>query len=389
MNRYLNGARLFVGLFLLAAILFVFPAESCAAPADADATLQLRGRVLAVENLEPDEELAGFVTTEQLATVEIIAGKYKGEVYTLLNYLTDHPYFDIVLEPGDKVLLRGETDAEGKLRTVELEDRIRDTYLYRLAGLFILLLVLVGRRKGFITVVTLGITVACVFGILLPLLLRGYAPIPLAVLVSAVVTFITLVALNGLQRKTFAALIGTVGGVLVAGLLAYFAGSAAHLTGFSSEEAQMLQFMELGNIDVRGLLFAGIIIGALGAVMDVAMSIAAASYEIYLNAPAITMRQLIQSALNVGTDMMGTMANTLILAYAGASLPLMLLFLGADTPLFSIINRDLIATEVIRALAGSIGIITAVPLTAVTSGLLRPAGAKTPQEILQEVQKEG
>ncbi|HHX74381.1 MAG TPA: YibE/F family protein [Firmicutes bacterium] len=389
MNKRANRARLCVGLFLLPVILILCAAGAGAAPDGTDEAIQLRGRVLSVENLEPGEELAGFVTTEQLARVEITAGKYKGEIYTLLNYLTDHPYFDIVLEPGDRVLLRGEVDAAGRLRAVELEDRIRDNYLYLLGGLFILLLVLIGRRKGLITVVTLGITVACVFGILLPLLLRGYAPIPLAVLVSAVVTFITLVALNGLQRKTFAALIGTVGGVLVAGLLAYFAGTAANLTGFSSEEAQMLQFMELGTIDVRGLLFAGIIIGALGAVMDVAMSIAAASHEISLNAPGISVRQLIRSALNVGTDVMGTMANTLILAYVGASLPLMLLFLGMDTPLLSIVNRDLVATEVIRAMAGSIGIIAAVPLTAITSGLLRSAAAETAQALNQEIKKEG
>ena len=389
MGKHLSKVRLLVGFFLLAAILFALPAAGGAAPEETDAAIRLRGRVLSVDNLEPADEFAGFVTMEQVAKVEITAGKYKGEVFTLLNYLTDHPYFDIVLTPGDRVLLRGEVDAEGKLRTVELEDRIRDTYLYWLAGLFLVLLVLIGRRKGLITFVTLGITVACVFWLLLPLLLRGWSPIPLAVLVSAVVTFITLVALNGLQRKTFAALIGTVGGVLVAGLLAYFAGTAAHLTGFSSEEAQMLQFIELGHIDVRGLLFAGIIIGALGAVMDVAMSISSAAHEIYLNSPGISMRRLIQSALNIGTDMMGTMANTLILAYAGASLPLMLLFLGTDTPLFSIINRDLIATEVIRALAGSIGMIAAVPLTAVTSGFLRLAGAKKSPKVQQEIQKEG
>ena len=177
-----------------------------------------------------------------------------------------HPYFDIKLEEGSEVLLWGEVDDSGRLRTVYLQDRLRDQYIYLLAGLFILLILLIGGRKGVITIVTLGITVLAVFRLLLPML-AGYAPIPATVLVASAVTLITIVFIGGLHRKTFAAAIGTIGGVLVAGLLALVIGNAAGLTGFSSEDAQLLMFMEGGAIDVRGLLFAGIIVGALGAVM--------------------------------------------------------------------------------------------------------------------------
>ncbi|NLP37304.1 MAG: YibE/F family protein [Firmicutes bacterium] len=377
-------------LSLLSIILFfaAVPADAAGTPSFSDDTeaIILRGRVLTVDNFEPEDE-AGFFILEQLAEVEITSGAYKGERHKLLNQLTGHPYFDLKLEEGMKLLLWGEIDANGTLRNIYVQDYARDHYLYLLAAIFVLLIIVIGRKKGLITVVTLGITVAVVFFVLLPLLLKGYSPIPTTVVAAALITVITLGALGGRHSKTLSAAAGTVGGVLVAGLLAYFVGNAVNLTGFSSEEAQMLAFIEGSPIDVRGLLFAGIIIGALGAVMDVAMSIAAASHEVYQVNPAISIRDQIKSAMNVGRDVMGTMANTLILAYVGPTLPLLLLFMAYEMPFVQIINRDLVATEAVRAFAGSIGLIAAVPLTAILSGVLRNLGqAKTGTKTTTESQ---
>lgn len=361
----------FASLFLLVFMLLSSPASAVSVPefSEDSSTVLLRGRVLSVEELEPEGEQKNFVQLEQLAEVEITRGPYKGQRHTILNSLTGHPLFDLRLTAGKRVLLWGEVSQDGTLRQVYLQDYARDHYLYLVIGLFVLALVVVGRRKGVITVLTLIVTLFAVWQVLLPLLLRGYSPIPVTVLVAAVITIITLLAIGGLQRKTFAAAIGTVGGVLVAGTLAYLVGGAANLTGFSSEDAQMLLYLET-SIDVRGLLFAGIIIGALGAVMDVAMSISASSHEVYCVNPAICMRDQIKSAMNVGRDVMGTMANTLILAYVGTAMPLLLLFMGHRTPYTTVFNSDLVATEVVRALTGSIGIVSAIPLTAVASGLL-------------------
>ncbi len=347
-------------------------------------TIMLRGRIVSVEDYEPDQVVSGFIQLEQLATVEITRGQYKGQTFQMQNILTGHPLFDLYLTEGRNVLLWGAVDDTGTLREVYLQDFIRDNYLYMIVALFVLLLLVVGRRKGLITVVTLTITILAIFRILLPLLLAGYSPIGATIVVATAVSLITILALNGLHRKTFAAVIGTVGGVLVAGLLAYLAGNAARLTGFSSEEAQMLVMMEGGPIDVRGLLFAGIIIGSLGAVMDVTVTIASAVYEVYCADRTKCLKELVSSAMNVGRDIMGTMSNTLILAYVGTSMPLLLLFLGYEMPWATIINSDLVATEVVRALAGSIGLITAIPLTAITSGLLLVRSRKAalpPQDV--------
>jgi uncharacterized membrane protein len=333
-------------------------------------TIALRGIVISVEDIKPDESVRDFVQMEQLATIEITRGPYKGERHTLLNSLMGHPVFDLYLTEGRRVILWGEVDEAGTLLQIYLQDFARDSYLYLLIGLFIIVLLLVGRLKGLYTVITLSVTVFAVFRILLPMLLAGYSPIPATIVVAAFITLITLVFISGLHRKTAAAAIGTVGGVLVAGLLALMIGGAANLTGFSSEEAQMLLYMEGGPIDVRGLLFAGIIIGALGAVMDVSMSISTAMTEVYCVNPSLCFKDLFKSAMNVGRDIMGTMANTLILAYVGTTMPLLLLFMGYQMPWVTIVNSDLVATEVVRALTGSIGLVASIPLTALAAGLL-------------------
>jgi uncharacterized membrane protein len=364
-------------LFLLIMLLLTGISQAVEPSFSDDAsTIILRGRVLSVEDIEPDESVQSFIELEQLASIEIIRGQYKGEVFTLVNSLMGHPLFDLYLTEGRQVVLWGEVDDDGVLRDIYLQDFARDKYLYLIVGLFILTLLAVGRRKGLTTVVTLTITILAIFRILLPLILAGYSPIGATIVVATAVSLITILALNGLHRKTFAAVIGTVGGVMVAGLLALFIGNAANLTGFSSEEAQMLMFMEGGPIDVRGLLFAGIIIGSLGAVMDVTVTISSSVYEVYCADRTKCLRELISSAMNVGRDIMGTMANTLILAYVGTAAPLLLLFMGYSMPWPLIINSDLVATEVVRALAGSIGLIAAIPLTAVTSGLLLARGER-------------
>jgi uncharacterized membrane protein len=350
-------------------------------------TVPLRGRVLQVENLEPEESVRNFVKQEQLATVEITRGRYRGQQLQLLNSLMGHPLFDLYLTQGREVILWGEVDEAGKLRQIYLQDFARDTYLYLLAGLFVLALLLVGKRKGLVTVFTLAVTVLAIFFVLLPLLKAGHSPIGVTILVASGVTLVTMAFVGGLHWKTVAAVTGTVGGVLVAGLLSLLVGGAVRLTGFSSEEAQMLLYMEGGPLDVRGLLFAGIIIGSLGAVMDVAMSIAAAVHEVRCANPRLCFRELFRSAMNVGRDVMGTMANTLILAYVGSTLPLLLLFMGYEMPWISIINSDLVATEVVRALAGSIGLVATIPLTALMAGLLvfRISGKERPGRSMERV----
>lgn len=332
-----------------------------------------RGKVLEIIS-EEDKEI-DFSEDQrmnfQLIRVLITSGKHKGEEITVENIIDDRFAYNINVSEGDHVLLHLEQNAQGDIEQGYISEIARDRFLVYLSLIFVLLLILVGGMKGLKSIITLIITGIAVLKILLPLILAGYSPVLVSVLVSIGVIAITLIIIGGIKRKTLSAIIGTSSGVIVAGILTLIIGSMAKLTGLGTEEAQMLMFIPQGiDFDFRGILFSGIILGALGAVMDVSMSIASSMHEIHMLNPNISKKDLIKAGMNVGKDIMGTMSNTLILAYTGGSLQLMLLFLAYDIPLIEIINRDMIASEVVRALAGSIGLICTIPLTALVASTI-------------------
>lgn len=360
-------------LFVLAVVFISGSAAADDAPYDDDwgpvyETDIVRGRVLDVTEFKAIED-DWFFTGRQTVTVEITSGRFKGHVDEIENLFTGIPYRDLEVRPNDQILLLLELD-EGRLHGVELYDVARDRYLYIALAVFLFVVILVARVKGVKALVTLALMGFVIMRWLLPLILQGYNPLLLTVLFASLITLVTLAIVGGINTKTAAAIAGTIGGVIAAGLFAWISGNAARLTGFS-EEAQMLFFADLPiDLDIRGLLFAGIIIGALGAVMDVAMSISSSVAEIRSANPLLTFKGLFQAGFNVGKDVLGTMVNTLILAYTGGALPLLLLFMASNMNYMRIINMDLVATEIIRAIAGSFGMLITVPLTAVVASLL-------------------
>ena len=320
-----------------------------------------RGRVLDVETLETDR---GY---RQQAEVVVTDGPYQGEKTEIENeFEEDNRFLDIILEEDMDIVLvsfveRGE-------RQFHLQDIGRDGVILRAAILLGAAMIIIGGIKGFKTIITLFITGYVIVQIMLPLLLQGYSPIPVATLNAIIIICLILLVIGGLNSKTAAAIGGTGVGVGVAGILAYYAGSAAVLTGLGTQEAQMLAF-GAETIDIRGLLFAGIIIGSLGAVTDVGMSVASSAYQLKQASPEISSSELIRHALAVGRDIMGTMANTLILAYVGGAVPLLLLLMAQEMSWLRIINMDFLATEIISGIAGTLGLVIAIPVTAIISGL--------------------
>ncbi|EXJ23175.1 Integral membrane protein [Alkalibacterium sp. AK22] len=329
-----------------------------------------RARVIEVIDGGTQEAEESFFDDVQTVRIEMLSGDQSGEELEAIHTLIGNQGSDFIVEPGDRVLVSAiDIGGETEVHIIEYE---RDMYIYTVLGLFIVLLILLGGKKGIKTIFTLAFTLLLLIGVLIPGLLAGYSPVLLTVLISIAVTVVTILTVGGVNVKSASAIIGVLGGVLISGLIAYFVGNQINLTGLSSQEAMMLMFIpQEVDFNFGGLLFAGIIMGALGAVMDVGMSIASAMEEIRLVDPSIPTKKLILAGLNVGKDIMGTMANTLILAYVGSLIPVLLLFSAYQEPFISIINMNIIATEVIRALAGSIGLILAIPLTAVSAGLLR------------------
>jgi len=355
-----------IKFFLLATIglSLLFAAPTPAFSYDDQEEYYYRGVVIeVVDNPSPD---GGLV---QQVTVELTSGPFIGEEATILNYYQpDQAFYAIRVSEGMNVIMVAFEEGE-TLGEIYLHDLARDRGVLYLVILFVLLLLIVGRMQGLKTIITLTVTVLFVLLFLLPNLLKGHNPIVLAVITAIVVIIFTLIVVAGISYKTLAAITGTISGVLVAGLLAFWAGGISHLTGFSTHESQLLYFLTDHVIDLRGLLFAGIIIGSLGAITDTGITVASAAAEIKLANPGISSRDLIASCMNVGRDALGTMSNTLILAYTGAATPLLLLMTSFHQGSWlKIINLDLIATELVRGLAGSIGLVIAVPVTAVLSG---------------------
>lgn len=309
----------------------------------------------------------------QYLEVEITKGPHKGQVVYVENRIDSSMVLNLHLKEKDKVLLYV-VEEGGKIKA-EVSDLQRDHILLILVGLFLLALILVGRLKGFKSFLMLLLTGVVIWKIYIPAILKGMNPILFSILSLTVVTVVTLIFIVGFNKKTLVAIIGTLGGLLIAGVIALISGYLMQLTGLGNEEAQMLRYSEASmHLDFRGLLFSGILIGALGAVMDVSMSIASSLYEMHQLNPVISKAKLFRSGMNVGKDVMGTMSNTLILAYTGSSIPLMLLFQANKIPLVDMINTEMIASEVVRAMAGSIGLVLTIPITAVVGVFLYGGG---------------
>jgi uncharacterized membrane protein len=336
-----------------------------------------RGKILKIldEVIEETDFSGGVIRSEvQMLEVLILEGihqgkKTKAEYNLSVGLSGDHQLER--LKVGDRVMLYVEEDVDGGIQNAYVAEILRERFLLYLVLTFVLLLLVVGRGKGLKAIIALIITAFAIIKILIPGILKGWNPVLVSVLVGVGVIAVTLLLIGGFSRKTTSAIIGTTGGVIVAGLISFVIATLAKLTGFGNEESRMLLYIPQQILfDFRGLLFASIIIGSLGATMDVGVSIASAIHEIKENTPKIKKTDLMKAGMNVGKDIMGTMANTLILAYAGGSLHLMLLLMAHERTFSQIINWDMIASEVLRAMAGSIGIIVVVPLTAFVSAFL-------------------
>ena len=363
-------------IFFITAILLFTGLTANADDAGDELVYPVRAKVIELLEEYGEEETSlggGYYIENQYVKVMITEGEHRGKTvvaeHSAKSYFSDYEYYR--LKKGDRVFVMYNTDERGRITDAYVTDLVREGYIYFQLILFFLLILILVKGQGFKTIITLIFTVFVVIKVLIPLILKGFPPVTTAVAMCSGIIILCFLVISGWRIKTFAAALGTVTGVIAAGAFALIIGSAARLTGLAQEETIMLM-----NIpqDVRfyfqGLLFAGIIIGAMGAVMDVGMSIASALNEIRENNPDINFRQLIRSGMNVGRDVMGTKTNTLVLAYTGGALNIMILFTAYKVPIAQIINGDFIASEIVRALAGSIGLVLTIPVTTLVSAWL-------------------
>jgi uncharacterized membrane protein len=307
-------------------------------------------------------------------TVQLIEGERAGEEVTAV---IQQPGMALPgAEPpryaaGDEVVVSVFSGPAGGFATVDEPWRV--PLLVWLAAGFAAAVLLVGGLRGARSLVALAFTLLVVGKLLIPLLLAGWPPLPLAIGTAAGVTVITLLLTEGARRTTLAAILGTAGALAVTALLAHVATEAARFSSLQgSEEVAFLVVLLGQEVDLRGLLLAATILGALGVLDDVTVTQAAAVAELRATSPAATRADVFARAMAIGRSHIAATVNTLVLAYVGASLPLLLLFaVGESSPLVAV-NGELLAVEVVRALAGSIGIVAAVPLTTAIAAFLVP-----------------
>lgn len=321
------------------------------------------------DNAQEDFENAeGRRVGDQELEIQILSGDHKDEIMTVTNYMS--ALFNVDVQQGDRIIVRIMTDENGSYYA-SVFNYDRGIVLGGFLLIFFILLGALGGKKGLGALAGLLLTLGCIWFILIPCLLRGVPAIPVTIAVAAVAAAAGLIFLNGYSKKTFCAVCGCVGGVLVSGIAAAVVGSLSPMNGFNMQEAEnLILYGADQGLKVSGLLVCGVLISALGAVMDVALGIASSVWEMKEQNPDASVGSLFRSGMQIGKDAMGTMANTLILAFAGSSLNMLILVQTYNIPFLQLINTDSIALEVVQSVAGSIGILLTVPLVALISARL-------------------
>ena len=316
------------------------------------------------DSTESDPVSEGHFRGNQTLIVRVKTGQYAGQQMMADN--TVGPIYGSPMEVGDGVTVGLSTYADGTVRCYIYEYN-RFPGLLVVIGAFLLVTVLVGGRVGVKSLVSLGLTVAALLFILLPLLLQGWPTITTTFLVSVLVTAATFVILGGVDKKTVCACLGTLAGILLATAFGLAAQSILRIDGYRQEYAEallQLRQTEESNIGITGLITAGVIVSALGAVMDVAMSISSAVQELTRVNPELTAKDLMKSGMNIGRDMVGTMTNTLILAILGSGLTLVVYIYSLGLQPWQLLSSAYMSLEAISGVASSIGVMLAVPFTA-------------------------
>ena len=314
------------------------------------------------DNLQEDGSRIGY----QKVKLKILSGNLKGEILDSTSFAGYLYGADCTV--GMKVIASISEYEGSATATVYSYDRSNIIYIF--VGLFLLMLWAIGGKKGFKSAIGLVFTFICIIYLFLPMLYKGYSPFLSAVVVIILITIVSLYLIDGISKKSIAAMLGTIIGVIIAGICAAGFGHIAKISGYNVSEVEELVFIA-NNTDLKvgGILFAAILIASLGAVMDVSMSIASTLNEIYSH-NNIGKKELFKSGINVGRDMMGTMSNTLILAFTGGSINTLILNYAYALRYNQVINMYEVGIEIMQGVSGSIAIILSVSLVSIVSACL-------------------
>ncbi|MDR1952895.1 MAG: YibE/F family protein [Clostridiales Family XIII bacterium] len=364
LNR-LNRTALIWGLFILGFIAFLIwfnVTLSYPLPGDAQVGNRYEKAVVVKvvsDTRMPDPDFPEIEIGTQELELEMLTGPDKGRRILLNNFITR------VDNKPAKVGTKMIAQSYDGFNTGILVAYSREMPAYVLALLFFAAVAIVGRKKGLKSIFALVFTLTCVIFLFVPLLLRGVNPIIAASIIVMVSTSVTLLALNGLSAKTIIAGVSCILCTFAAGGIAFAFGAFTNLSTYNTPEAEHLIFIAQNTaLGIHDIVFAGIIIATSGAMMDTTMSLASSLFEMKELNPTLSGTQIMRSGMNIGRDIMGTMTNTLILAFTGSSINSLLVIFMYNMPYRRIINMDLLMLEIMKGFSGSIAIVLAIPITA-------------------------
>ncbi len=315
-------------------------------------------------NISDEGEMEG----NQTVKIRITSGKYKNEECEAQSPYANHT--GAFCKKGTRVIILVK-----KLDTGEFNASVynydRGIVQWIMIAAFLGVLCIVGGRRGVASAVGLVFTFVCIIGVYIPMLYIGVSPFISATVTTIMITIVVMMLIGGWTIKTLCAILGTIAGVLVAGGMAYLFGKLGHVSGLNADDVETLAYVaQNSKLDVGGVLFSGILIASLGAVMDVSMSISSTIAEIHDANPEFDARRLFKSGINVGKDMMGTMSNTLILAFAGGSINILIITYAYNMSYLEYFNKYDIGIELLRGIAGSMGVILTVPFVSIIASIL-------------------
>lgn len=307
---------------------------------------------------ETEKKIAIEQTPVKVQTIEvkILSGENKDDIVRFDNDYTE-------LKKGEVFFLSHTTRSDG-FESFAVSDKYRIPWLLYFSIFFVLVTLIFGGLQGLRGIVSLVGSLLIIFFVLLPLLLKGYNPVLVSIIVSSVIIVLGSYITHGFNKTTTTSVIGMLITIVITGLLAMLAVSKTGLSGFSEDEAVYLAVNTKGAIDTVGLLLGGIMIGLLGTLYDASISQAIAVEEIHMANPSLDKKEVFKRVLRMGKEHIGALVDTLAIAYVGAALPLLLLvYSSTELPLMTILNQEIFATEIVRIVIGSIGVILAVPIT--------------------------
>lgn len=303
---------------------------------------------------------------QQTVKLLIESGEHKGEEITATSS-SSYLYGADCVEGLKVIAIISESE---DTITASVYNYDRGDILYLIILFFIVVLWLIGGKKGLNSAIGLVFTFVCIIFLFLPMIYRGVSPILSAVVIVILTTFVVMYLIDGISVKSVCAMLGTIAGVLISTLFAALFGCLTNISGNNVSDIENLMYIgQMTDIDVGELMFAGILISALGAVMDVAISVASTINEIHEKNPQLSRKELFSSGINVGRDMMGTMSNTLILAFTGSSINTLVYIYSYNYSYYQVLNMYSIGIEIIQGISATLGVVLTVPFVAFISAM--------------------